>query len=91
MAGQSQWYHGTIHFRTYFRLDWDVHGGYDLDFDPWPYMFMFGCVAPSDLMSQPQKACPRFGLRFEDAHPTSDVSTVLWAVKKYLLRILVDF
>ena len=26
----------TTHFRTYFCVDWDVHWGYDLDFDPWP-------------------------------------------------------
>ena len=26
----------TTHFRTYFSWDWDVHWGYDLDFDPWP-------------------------------------------------------
>ena len=24
------------HFRTYFSGGWDVHCGYDLDFDPWP-------------------------------------------------------
>ena len=22
----------------YFSGDWDVHWGYDLDFDPWPYI-----------------------------------------------------
>ena len=27
----------TTHFRTYFSWDWDVHWGYDLDFDPWLY------------------------------------------------------
>ena len=27
----------TTHFRTYFSWDWDVHWGYDLDFDPWPF------------------------------------------------------
>ena len=26
----------TTHLRTYFSGDWDVHWGYDLDFDPWP-------------------------------------------------------
>ena len=26
----------TIHFRTCFGGGWDVHWGYDLDFDPWP-------------------------------------------------------
>ena len=26
----------TTHFRTDFSGDWDVHWGYDLDFDPWP-------------------------------------------------------
>ena len=39
-VGQNQWYHfgvGATHFSTYFGGDWDVHWGYDLDFDPWPY------------------------------------------------------
>ena len=27
----------TTRFRTYFSGDWDVHWGYDLDFDPWPH------------------------------------------------------
>ena len=27
----------TAHFRTYFSGGWDVHWGYDLDLDPWPY------------------------------------------------------
>ena len=40
-CGSNQWYHFgvgkfTTHFRTYFSGDWDVHRGYDLDFDPWP-------------------------------------------------------
>ena len=26
----------ATHFETYFGGDWDVHWGYDLDFDPWP-------------------------------------------------------
>ena len=31
----------TTHFRTYFLvgIEWDVHWGYDLDFDPWPCVF----------------------------------------------------
>ena len=29
--------------------DWDVHWGYDLDFDPWPY-------APSDMRAPVQGA-----------------------------------
>ena len=33
----SQFGVGTTHFRTYFSWDWDVHWGYDLDFDPWPF------------------------------------------------------
>ena len=28
----------TTHFRTHFSGDWDVHWGYDLDFDPWPFV-----------------------------------------------------
>ena len=31
----------TTHFRTYFSGDWDVHWGYDLDFDPWPFALLF--------------------------------------------------
>ena len=29
----------TTHFRTYFSgwIESDVHWGYDLDFDPWPF------------------------------------------------------
>ena len=42
--GQNQWYilvgRCTTHFRTYFSGDWDVHWGYGLDFDPWPYVLM---------------------------------------------------
>ena len=30
------WGRCTTHCRTYFSGDWDVHWGYDLDFDPWP-------------------------------------------------------
>ena len=26
----------TTHFSPFFSGDWDVHWGYDLDFDPWP-------------------------------------------------------
>ena len=29
------WGRCTTLFRTYFSGDWDVHRGYDLDFDPW--------------------------------------------------------
>ena len=28
------WDRCTTHCRTYFSGDWDVHWGYDLDFDP---------------------------------------------------------
>ena len=31
------WDRSTTHFRTYFSGDWDVHWGYDLGFDPWPF------------------------------------------------------
>ena len=31
------WARCTTHVRTYFSGDWDVHCGYDLDFDPWPH------------------------------------------------------
>ena len=36
---QNQWYHfgvGAPPISVYFSGDWDVHWGYDLDFDPWP-------------------------------------------------------
>ena len=39
-VGQNQWYHfgvGASPILVYFSGDWDVHWGYDLDFDPWPY------------------------------------------------------
>ena len=39
-AGQDQWYHfgvGAPPILVYFCGDWDVHWGYDLDFDPWPF------------------------------------------------------
>ena len=46
------WGRCTTHFRTYFSGDWDVHCGYDMDFDPWPYMYKMcfghhGIVFPS--------------------------------------------
>ena len=41
------WYHFgvgefTTHSRTYFSGGWDVHRGYDFDFDPW-------CILPRDV------------------------------------------
>ena len=30
------WGRYTTHFSRDFSGDWDVHWGYDLDFDPWP-------------------------------------------------------
>ena len=40
-VGQNQWYHffgvGVPPIFVNFSGDWDVHGGYDLDFDPLPY------------------------------------------------------
>ena len=32
--------------RTYFSGDWDVHWGYDLGFDPWPYF----CSSPIPIV-----------------------------------------
>ena len=29
-----------------FREDWEVHWGYDLDFDPWPHGFILVCLFP---------------------------------------------
>ena len=40
-VGQKQWYYfriGAPPILVYFGGDWDVHWGYDLDFDPWPYV-----------------------------------------------------
>ena len=31
------WDRCTTPFQSYFSGDWDVHWGYDLDFDPWPF------------------------------------------------------
>ena len=39
-VGQNRWYHfgvGAPPILVYFSGDWDVHWGYDLDLDPWPY------------------------------------------------------
>ena len=39
-VAQNQWYHfgvGAPPILVYFSGDWDVHWGYDLDFDPWPH------------------------------------------------------
>ena len=36
------WGRCTIHFRTYFSGDWDVHWGYDLDLDPQPCFLVAG-------------------------------------------------
>ena len=33
------WSRCTTHFGTYFSGDGDVHRGYDLDVDPWPYEY----------------------------------------------------
>ena len=38
-VGQNQWYHfgvGPPPILVYFSGDWDVHWGYNLDFDPQP-------------------------------------------------------
>ena len=37
---RNQWYRfgvGAPPILVYFSGDWDVHQGYDLAFDPWPY------------------------------------------------------
>ena len=38
----------TTHFRTYLS-GWDVHWGYDLNFDPWPYAKRWVKVHSLDL------------------------------------------
>ena len=35
------WGQVNSHLRTYFSARWDVHCGYDLDFDPWPYTHIY--------------------------------------------------
>ena len=50
-VGQNQWYHfgvGAPPILGYLSGDWDVHWGYDLDFDPWPNR---GMRDPSDGFS----------------------------------------
>ena len=40
VVGQNQMYHFGVAappILVYFSGDWDVHRGYDLDFDPWPH------------------------------------------------------
>ena len=42
------WYHfgvGAAPILVYFSGDWDVHWGYDLAFDPWPFFSAAQCVA----------------------------------------------
>ena len=38
----------TAHVRLPNLVDWDVHWGYELDFDPWPYGcdFFWGGAPP---------------------------------------------
>ena len=39
-VGQNQWYYfgiGAPPILVYFSGDWDVHWGYNLAFDPWPF------------------------------------------------------
>ena len=40
-------------FRTYLSGDWDVHWGYDLDFDPWPSSI--SCDSPKSTLPQRQE------------------------------------
>ena len=51
------WGRYTTHFRTYFSGDWDVHWGYDLDFDPWP------CVDQPQSLDQAAQVTPPPGAR----------------------------
>ena len=50
------WGRCTTHFRTYFSGDWDVHWGYDLDFDPRP------CTRSSEAPRNPKRFLRLFGL-----------------------------
>ena len=50
------WGRCTTHFRTSFSVDWDVHLGYDLGFDPWPNRV----TARTDfLFTQPTSEYPK--------------------------------
>ena len=42
------WGRCTTHFRTYFSGDWNVHWGYDLDFEPWPNEYESPRIAKID-------------------------------------------
>ena len=53
-VGQNQGYHFGVSappILVYFSGDWDVHWGYDLDFDPWPnvYLPLAACRLPYAL------------------------------------------
>ena len=53
-VSQKQWYHfgvGAPPILVYFSWDWDVHWGYDLDFDPWPDSWQHGGVSARELPS----------------------------------------
>ena len=57
-VGQNQWYRfgvGVPPILVFFSGDWDVHWGYDLDLDPWPYVP--GCDKSSqDFISAAKEA-----------------------------------
>ena len=56
-VGQTQWYHfgvGAPAILVYFSRDWDVHWGYDLGFDSWPYLQLLApsAVSPRRLAAE---------------------------------------
>ena len=65
-VGQNQWYRfglGAPPISTFFSGDWDVHWGYDLDFDPHPYsqvqQFPLGICLQVQLIPLEQLGRPR--------------------------------
>ena len=41
------WGRCITQFSLYFSGDWDIDWGYDLDFDPWPYVYVLCMWQPS--------------------------------------------
>ena len=67
------WGRCTTHFRTYFSGGWDVHRGYDLDFDLWPVensspRTRLGPLDPNKIVSN----APGLLARLELPAPPSD-------------------
>ena len=63
----------TTHSGAYFSGDWDVHWGYDFDFDPWPYPSMRGAFPKAkripSRMGQPYGLAIQTWVLCTDSHP----------------------